>query len=50
MQRTKVYQTGFDIQRGFFFGVSYKRADVTAYVFNPGTGAATFVLGVVVGF
>ena len=35
VQRTKVYQTEFDIQRGFFVGVSYRRADVTAYVFNP---------------
>ena len=30
VQRTKVYQTEFDIQRGFFPGISYKRVDVTA--------------------
>ena len=35
VQRTKVYQTAFDIQRGFFGGFSYKRAEVTGYVFNP---------------
>ena len=26
VQRTKVYQTAFDIQRGFLVGISYKRA------------------------
>ena len=43
-QRTKVYQTEFDIQRGFFAGVSYKRADLTAYVFNPDADRPTAVL------
>ena len=47
VQRTKVYQTEFDIQRGFFVGFSYKRTDVAAYVFNPD---ATVVLAVSVGF
>jgi len=50
VQRTRLYQTDFDIQRGFFLGFSYKRADVTAYVLNPGTSEATFVLGLAVGF
>ena len=49
VQRTKVYQTEFDIQRGFFAGFSYKRAEVTAYVFNPDV-RATVVLAVSVGF
>jgi hypothetical protein len=48
VQRTKVYQTEFDIQRGFFVGFSYKRTDVAAYVFNP--PGATVVLAVSVGF
>ena len=50
IQRTKLYETSFDIQRGVFLGVSYGRADVTAYYFNPGTSNAMFVLGFGVGF
>ena len=49
VQRTKVYQTEFDIQRGFFAGISYKHADVAAYVFNPDV-RPTVVLAVSVGF
>ena len=49
VQRTKVYQTEFDIQRGFFAGFSYQRATVAAYVFNPDT-SPTVVLAVSVGF
>lgn len=50
IQRTKAYATEFDIQRGFFAGVSYGRADVTAYVFNPDADRPTFVVGVGVNF
>lgn len=46
VQRTKVYQTDFDIQRGFFLGVSYRRLDVTAYVFNPDADRPTVVVAV----
>ena len=49
-QRTKVYQTDFDIQRGFFAGVSYRRADLTAYVFNPDADRPTVVVTIGVGF
>jgi hypothetical protein len=49
-QRTKVYQTEFDIQRGFFAGVSYKGLDVTAYVFNPDADRPTVVVAVGVSF
>jgi hypothetical protein len=34
-QRTKAYETDFDIQRGFLIGFSVKRVDFTTYVFNP---------------
>jgi hypothetical protein len=44
IQRTKVYQTDFDIQRGFLVGVSLGRADFTTYVFNPDDDP-TVVLG-----
>jgi hypothetical protein len=50
VQRTKVYETDFDIQRGFFAGVSYKGADVTAYVFNPDASRPTVVVAVGVSF
>lgn len=49
VQRTKVYQTEFDIQRGFFAGFSYQHATVAAYVFNP-DASPTVVLAVSVGF
>ena len=50
VQRTKVYQTEFDIQRGFFVGASYKGLDVTGYVFNPDADRPTVVVAVGVGF
>ena len=34
-QRTMVYQSDRDIQRGFFAEVLYRRVTVAAYVFNP---------------
>ncbi len=50
VQRTKVYETDFDIQRGFFVGVSLKGLDVTGYVFNPDADRPTVVVTVGVGF
>lgn len=35
VQRTKLYQTEFDTQRGFLAGFSVWKLDLTAYVFNP---------------
>jgi hypothetical protein len=49
IQRTKVYQTNFDIQRGFLVGVSFGRVDVTSYVFNP-DDEPTIVLGLAIQF
>lgn len=49
IQRTKVYQTNFDIQRGFLVGVSFRRVDFTTYVFNP-DDEPTVVLGQAVQF
>ena len=49
-QRTRVYQTDRDIQRGLLAGVSFKRLDVTGYVFNPDDEKPTFVLAVAVTF
>ena len=50
VQRTKVYETEFDVQRGFLAGFSYKRLDVTAYVFDPDADRPTWVVGVVANF
>jgi hypothetical protein len=49
VQRTKLYQTDFDIQRGFLVGFSYKWASLTTYVFNP-DDKPTFVVAVGVTF
>ena len=35
IQRTKVYDTDFDIQRGFMVGLTWKAIDFTVYVLNP---------------
>jgi hypothetical protein len=45
VQRTKLYQTDFDVQRGFLIGFSCKRVDFTTYVFNP-DAKPTFVFAV----
>lgn len=34
-QRTKVYHTSLDVQRGVLAGISYKKWEFTTYVFNP---------------
>ena len=49
IQRTKTYDTDFDIQRGFLVGLMFEPVDFTAYVFNPDDDP-TFVLGVSVTF
>jgi len=43
-QRTKVYHTGLDTQRGFFFGVSHKKIEFTTYVLNAGWTDPTILL------
>ncbi len=49
-QRTRVYQTDRDIQRGPLVGFSFKNVDVTGYVFNPDDDKATFGLAVALTF
>ena len=48
-QRTKAYETEFDIQRGLLLGASFERLEVTAYVLNPDE-APTFVLAAAASF
>lgn len=43
-QHTKVFQTTFDTQRGFFVGFLHKDLEFTTYVFNPGTSGTSVVL------
>jgi hypothetical protein len=50
VQRTKAYKSEFDIERGFFAGVAYRNASVTAYVLNPDASEPTVVVGVSVDF
>jgi hypothetical protein len=50
VQRTKLYETDFDIQRGFLAGFSYKQVAVTAYVFHPDESRPTVVLGIGLGY
>ena len=45
-QHTRVFQTTFDTQRGFFVGLSHKQLEFTTYVFNPGTSGTSVVLEV----
>ena len=49
-QRTRVYQTDREIQRGLLAGFSFKKLDVTGYVFNPDDEKPTFVLAVALTF
>jgi hypothetical protein len=49
-QRTRVYQTERDIQRGLLLGLSYKGVDGTVYFFNPGADDHFTVLSLGVSF
>jgi hypothetical protein len=49
-QRTRAYQTDVDVQRGLLFGVSFKKLDITSYVFNPDRDKQTYVFSVNVEF
>lgn len=49
-QRTRTYQTGLDVQRGFFVGFTYKSLSLNVYVFNPGWETPTVVSSLAVSF
>ena len=49
IQRTRVYQTDRDVQRGLFAGVSIRNLDAVTYVLNP-DDEATVVFSVVLRF
>jgi hypothetical protein len=43
-QRSKAFHSTLDVQRGFLVGVSHKKLEFTAYVFNAGWTDPTVVL------
>jgi len=45
-QRTRLYHTDRDIQRGLIFGFTYKDVDLAAYLFNLDESKPTFIFGV----
>ena len=49
-QRTKVYQSEVDIQRGMFSAFMFSRYSFTAYVFNPDIDKPTLVLNASIEF
>ena len=46
IQRTRVYKTDRDVQRGILVGFSYKFVNVTTYVFNPDDSKPVVVVAV----
>jgi hypothetical protein len=50
VQRTKLYQTDLDIQRGVLVAFTYKKLDVSAYVFNPDESKPVYVLALALTF
>jgi hypothetical protein len=50
VQRTKLYQTDLDIQRGVLVAFTYKKLDVSAYVFNPDESKPVVVLALGMNF
>ena len=50
VQRTKLYHTSLDIQRGFLVGLNHKNFEFTTYVFNLGWTDPTIVFAVGVTF
>jgi hypothetical protein len=49
-QRTKVYRTSLDTQRGFFFGLSHKKTELTTYVLNGALSGPVVLLAAGVRF
>jgi hypothetical protein len=49
-QRTRLYQTGRETQRGVLVGFSFQRIDLTTYVFNPDESDPVYVVAVGLSF
>ena len=50
VQRTQVYESPREFQRGVLLGASFRRVGVTAYVFDPDQTDATYVMSACVEF
>jgi len=50
MQRTRVYQSELEIQRGFVVGLSIKRFEIAGYMFNPDKREPAYVFSIGVQF
>lgn len=50
LQKTQVYKSELNVQRGFLVGVNYKHVEVTGHVFNPDKNKPTFVISVGIEF
>jgi len=49
-QRTKLYQTDVEIDRGLIIGGSYKQVQITGYLYNPFTDDIFFMLALTTDF
>ena len=49
-QRTRVYESDRDIQRGVLVGFTYKMVDLSGYLFNPDGDKPTFVIAIALTF
>src|SRR5262249_9318213 len=49
-QRTRLYKTDRDIQRGVLVGFSLEKIDLTTYVLNPDESSPTVVVAISLGF
>jgi hypothetical protein len=49
-QRTRVYATDRDVQRGLLVGFTFRNIDSAVYLFNPDDSRPLTVLAVTVGF
>jgi hypothetical protein len=50
VQRTRVYQSERDIQRGILSGVQWKQASLTGHIFEPFSSQPTYVISMAVEF
>ena len=49
-QRTRLYDSDRDIQRGLLVGLSWQSLDLAAYVLNPDEGKPTWIFSIAVSF
>ena len=49
-QRTRLYETDREVQRGLLIGFTIKRVDLTAYIFNPDDSKPVYVFAVALNF